>query len=153
MSSRVSVTTLSELSDDLHKKICELESLSCKSDKMLIFINFCKLENDPHYEQDNEVAFRLHTNVEPDKLVRDRDNNSPKVSTAVEGAYCTIANSLEDVLSMARAIRSKGVGQILLSHSVVNEKDKSVTKPGRSQVKCVTPCSSSLIFFIRYCPS
>ena len=138
MSSTVSLTTLSELSNELNRKICDLESLSCKSEDLLRFINLCEFENDPQHEQDNEVAFRSQINVEPDKLVRVRDNNVPKFDVTVEGALCPIANSLEDVLSMARAIRSKGASQTLLPQSVVNEKEKSVTAPVRKPVKLVS---------------
>jgi hypothetical protein len=135
MSSTVSLTSLSELSDELNKKIRDLESLSCKSEKVLRFLNLCQLENDPLYEQDNEVAPRSQY-VDPDKVVHD---NFPKFALKVEGATCPTANTLEDVLSMARAIRSKGAGQTPLPQSVVNEKEKSVTVQERKTARCATP--------------
>jgi hypothetical protein len=143
MLSTVSLTTLSELSIELDKKIGDLESLSCKSEKVLRFLNLCKLENDPLHEQDNETAFCSQNNVEPDKLVQD---NVPKFALTVEGAKganCPTANTLEDVLSMARAIRSKGAGQTLLPQNVANEKERSVTVQERKPAKCVTLSSLS----------
>lgn len=130
MSSTVSLTTLSELSDELNKRISELELLSYQSERILLLLNLCELENDPECEQNND---EFQINVQPEELALDRDNNSPKFAGRVESAVSPTTTSLEDVLSMARAIRSKGAGQIIVPQSIVNEKSNTALE--RKQVR------------------